>query len=226
MDRIERRALVSVKLEDVNEFSPEFERPIYSLSYELDPDSEAPLPPLPTDLAHSHNHHHKPAGANINNNNNNNHHQSGGQEAARRFLLQVRAHDHDCSVEFGSVCRYELAPSSPTSTSSSPSASPSHSSEAGSGAELTDGLSVDSQGRIWLQRVPARWRQLVAAASSSTSANQQQQQQQPHVSFQVLAYDCAGRKSQRPATVQLALSRLCRPALRGKCSLSSLRPVR
>lgn len=68
------------------------------------------------------------------------------------------------------------------------------------------GLGVDSQGRV-------KWRRPLPAEPG-------------RLSLQVIAYDCAGKKSQTPAKLQLSLNKLCRPALKGKWSSPGLRAHR
>lgn len=138
---------MSLSLQDVNEFSPEFERSVYELTLDLDSSLLA-----------------EPAAA-----------------TPPRLLLTLRARDQDCSPEFGSVCRYELL-------------------------ESLDGLSVDSAGRLWMRRLPAAWLAQLRAADA---------QPRP-LSVHVLAYDCAGKKSQVPARVELSFRKVCRAALKGK----------
>lgn len=132
-----------MQLDDVNEFSPEFEQSAYSLAVDLGAAEWA--------------------------------------QSASLELLQVRAHDRDCSPAFGTVCRYQLT---------------------GAPADGLAGLSVDQEGRIRLQR-PERPAGLAGLRE-----------------FQVLAYDCAGKKSQAPASVRLHLAdaKSCRLSLRGKFS--------
>jgi len=137
-------------MDDVNEFSPEFERRLYVVSAELG-------------LAQS------------------------GRPDGESLLLTVRAHDQDCSAEFGSVCRYELL--------LEPQQEPT----------WADSLRVDGSGRVW-----ARNSWLLARAAKAS--------EQARGSFQVIAHDCAGKKSQTPALVQVNFNKLCQPAWRGKCA--------
>lgn len=157
---------MQVELLDVNEFSPEFERSSYSFQLEL--------------------------------RNNNDDHDDEGQdqdeqedEIARRLkrtqettewchLLTVRAHDQDCSLEFGHVCRYELLGDNSAMANASE-------------------FAIDLNGKlaarcVWLERLRANGlRDEVASHQQRTYA------------LQVVAFDCGGKKSQAPASVQVTL---------------------
>lgn len=147
-------------MEDVNEFSPEFDSASYSLALEL-PQARASTT-------------------------------SGGE----RHLLTVRAQDRDCSAEFGRVCRYELLAGNAGSSTSPVAANGS-----------LEGLSVDAAGRLLASD---RWLRSAELELERTGG------QSLVRSFQVLAYDCAGKKSLAPASVQLQLGRSCRAAWRGE----------
>lgn len=115
------------------------------------------------------------------------HEQQKAQNAVWCHLLSVRAHDQDCSREFGQVCRYELQPMEPQQEESS------------SQLSKRIHLRADSQGNIqakcaWLSAQVAR-------------------QQSNAISLKVIAFDCGGRKSQAPASVQVNLSQRPRAAV-------------
>lgn len=151
-----------MSVQDSNEFSPEFERLLYT--FELNDSNGKTRDQL--ELAKS-------------------------EGLKGRYLFRVQANDQDCSAEFGSVCRYELINfgGSPQ-IGSEPEA---HNSQ--------DLFKVDKNGRVWMQM----------DRQDSRSDSQS-------FSFQVIAYDCGGKKSQLPATVQVQVSKepKCRPALKGK----------
>lgn len=218
-------------LDDVNEFSPDFERHFYTASLDFS-DEQLQLEEL-DELED------KQALDALNN----------GEQVKKTpkldkrrrrdetLLVTVRAHDQDCSSEFGSICRYELLPSgagAATSGAASGQQNGDGSAQHGASADQLEGLSVDVAGRIWIRHLPKSWR------SAIQERRKQQQQQQTASSnlntnsnsnlnsnngaylvrsFQVIAYDCAGKKSQTPASVQVSLNKLCRPSLRGKFSI-------
>lgn len=159
------RALVSISLEDVNEFGPEFERQLYSAALDID----ATLAPPEVAASES---------ATIDADSNND---------KEELLMQLKAHDQDCSVEFGSVCRYEML-------------------GLGEFRNLNEFLSLDLAGRLRVRR-----RKLVENLMEIQNGLSRQQ-----LTFQVIAYDCGGKKSQVPAQVQLNLNKLCKPQLKGK----------
>lgn len=128
-------------------------------------------------------------------------------------LLTVRANDQDCSHEFGQVCRYELMEGAAGAAGLWPL----------DAQTLASKLSVDAAGRLaarcsWLAGLqePAR---LVEEARNSTSGPTG-----AGFHFQLVAFDCGGKKSQTPAAVHVSLgagqpagaARKCRPAWKGK----------
>lgn len=194
-------------LDDVNEFSPDFERHFYTAAIDLS-DEEM----IQVEVAAN--------GADADGTSEKINTKQPKTTNRRRdeLLVTVRAHDQDCSSEFGSICRYELLSDSPQSASDG--------SNGQHGGDQLEGLSVDLAGRIWLRHLPKSW--LAAVQERRKQQLQSQSQANPNLnsnngaylmrSFQVIAYDCAGKKSQTPATVQVSLNKLCRPSLKGKSS--------
>lgn len=143
------------------------------------------------------------------------------QHEQEEILLDVRARDQDCSSEFGSVCRYELLPLQPEQDTSKQQQQ----------QQPEPSFSIDTFGRIRM-RYNSRW--VVSSAMLTTRQRQVAESLQEQTqgmrqlvrNFQVIAYDCAGKKSLVPATVQVNLNKLCRPTLKGKRALSlSLFPL-
>lgn len=161
-------------------------------------------------------------------------------------LLQVQARDQDCSIEFGSICRYELL-AEPHNWSLQQQqlleANP----------DLMSAFTVDSSGRVKMKRSFLakaaeagagnfsnkvwKWHNNPDSTSNSNSDLVSDQPQPTRgnstsrslptpqanfsFAFQVIAYDCGGKKSLAPATIHLHLNKLCRPKLKGKLQLSS-----
>lgn len=193
-------ALVRVTLNDVNEFSPEFERQVYSIS-------------LDSDLKHAISH--KLLSS-----------PNSDQEIQEEvLLLQVRAKDKDCSAEFGTICRYELL------------AEPHHWSlqqqkqqHLEAYTDLISALTVDSLGRVkvkrhFLAKTPLtgsslnqvwNWHNNPELTRENATSRSSPSSSTAFFSFQVIAYDCGGKKSLAPATIHLHLNKGCRPALKGK----------
>lgn len=221
-------ALVSVTLEDVNEFSPEFERQLYSLTLDLDP-KHVKL----HDLLEKENTSKQQRG------------EEGENE--EEILLQVQAKDQDCSTEFGSICRYELLAEPQHWTSQQQQQQQLQQQQQTNleyNPDLMSALSVDSSGRVkikrhFLEKAASTGSFLGNSWNLDANVNQQQQQQQQTkddstsrtspsspssssssssslFSFQVIAYDCGDKKSLAPATIHLHLNKLCRPKLKGK----------
>lgn len=217
-------ALVSVTIEDVNEFSPEFERQLYSLTLDLDP-KHVKL----HDLLEKEN----PK-----------QHEGDESEKEEEILLQVQARDQDCSTEFGSICRYELLAEPHHWTSQQQQLQQQTNFEYN--PDLMSALSVDSSGRVkikrhFLEKAASTGNFLGNSWNWHANLDQQQQQQQQTkedstsktssslppfspstsslLSFQVIAYDCGDKKSLAPATIHLHLNKMCRPKLKGKLLL-------
>jgi hypothetical protein len=203
------RALLRIELEDVNEFRPEFERSQYAVSIDVGrlgasrPDGAEP---------------HELEDADD---------EAAGRKSAAAtgwcHLLTVRAHDQDCSRRFGQVCQYELielnaAPSAPGGDST-PTANFDQQEAAGgapqqqqqqhrAGLAIGEFVRVDQRGNV---RAHCAWLRAQAA----------RQQHWPNgsvgapvvLAFQVVAFDCGGKKSQTPANVQVEL--LARPQQEG-----------
>ena len=153
-----------MELEDVNEFSPEFERQNYEFLWE--------------------------SGGG-----------GGGEQWAKLddwvLLGQVRAHDHDCNRDFqGRVCAYELQ------SAGSPEAPQAAGSQAPAGEPQLDAAGQLRARSKWLEQ---RLGQALKLGQPSVE-----------LSLQALAYDCAGKKSQRPAAVQVRLARKRRAKWKGK----------
>lgn len=193
----------------MNEFSPEFEQTQYSVSLDLsDLEKEEEDDDEEGEVGYE------------------NDEKNGEQKARRerirsrsrrrkrrrkpRLLAKVEAKDGDCSMEFGSICRYELLDS------------------VGGSA-----LSVDHLGRIWMHRVPLDWQipEQQQAIESDAGAGLVGTR-----TLRVIAHDCAGKRSQSPAQVHvrivnssslatspasLSLKSKCKPALKGKCAAAA-----
>lgn len=161
--------MVSVSIEDVNEFSPEFDRLVYTFKLDSLSDEEGRQEDEIDDIQNST----KPS-------------------AEERFLFKIQARDQDCSSEFGSVCRYELAPIGDIDQKQ----------QTGQ-LSVFEQFRVDREGHVWL-RDPERAKRTLKGSG--------------RFNFLALAYDCGGKKSQLPATIQIQVSQepRCRPSLKGK----------
>jgi len=193
--------MVSVELEDVNEFSPEFEHQNYQVVWEFDPLEFNKKLKRPSEVGND--------GPMV-----------GGQMKAKettevkasdrasgseadewRQLAIVRAHDQDCNKEFqGRVCSYELQASDQLKHQNGPA------------------LFVDLDGKL---RAKRSWLEQLSGASGPLAPSQQPNPQSNgdtlgQFNFQVLAYDCGGKKSQRPANVQLKVMRKCHASWKGE----------
>lgn len=202
---------------DTNEFSPEFER--LSYSFELSHLFNDQLDSRALDLSH------KPAdpqqlkhsmdASNVELDNSEADPEMEQEAEAEqgvesgsqrdRYLFQVRARDQDCSHEFGLICRYELIGLAPTNLKEPQSQAQQQSQQQqqsqSSQTNPLDYFRIDQQGRVWL-----------VADRPRASLERGQ------FSFQALAYDCGGKKSQLPANIhiQMSLEPKCQPTLKGK----------
>lgn len=221
-------------MDDVNEFSPKFERSIYTVFYELTSEELTNYAAGSLGAAAD-------GSSKLDNDR---------PDDRWRHLVQVRAHDSDCSRElYGRVCRYELVDdfggdlaidsdgniraklaalvSEWSRQQQRPQPQPRDDGAAGSGGgNNADGNNHDDA--VKLERPDPKQQQHATSASSSAASLQQQiaHQQQPHDKLicQVVAYDCGGKKSAAQAIVELSVGGQCAPKWKGKSAGKNFTP--
>lgn len=153
-----------------------------------------------------------------NNNSRQQHQQKQTQQRKRagsklsEVLVTVKAIDNDCSERFGSICRYELIQIDQTTQQQQNGLQTSDYLQEPPPPPPPPRLSIDSNGRVRLSS-PIKWRdstttELVTATTTPLSSSEWH--------WQVVAYDCGGKKSLAPAKLTLRAAKLCKRSLKGK----------
>lgn len=138
---------------------------------------------------------------------------STGQQRKQRSpielpLLTIRTLDADCSRQFSAVCRFELLPMLQQSANSQLHAQQLQTQPQQNADDFP--IQIDSGGRVRLTRLPR------ASPQQQQSATPQQTPIVEQWAFQVVAYDCDGKKTHSPVRLNFAVARVCKPALKGK----------